>query len=90
MRQRDAKTYSLHQTLKDLFPEAQHEHVALEIGTGRVFFHRNLIASRPRGSTEMKPHISELQKHLPDITPEKIQAKQIEVEKERERARDSR
>ena len=90
MRQRDAQTHSLHQTLKNLFPPDQQDQVALEISTGRVFFQRSLIASRPRGSYDMQPNLDTLKKHLPDITMDAIKTKQAEVEKERERIRDSR
>ena len=87
MRQRDAKTFSLFQTLKALFQEDQQEHVTFEIGTGRVFYHNYLIANRPRGTSTMQPCLPELQKHIPDLTQQKIDAKQLEVEKERERSR---
>ena len=87
MRQRDAKTYALFQTLKSMFPEEDQEHVAFEISTGRVFFHNHLIANRPRGTSVMQPCLPELQKHVKDITEEAINAKQLEIEKERERTR---
>ena len=87
MRQRDAKTYSLFQTLKSMFPEDQQEHVSFEISTGRVFFHNHLIANRPRGADQMQPCLPELQKHIPTATSDTINAKQLEVEKERERIR---
>ena len=90
MRQRDAKTHSLHQTIKSLFPEDKQDDIQLEIGTGRVFYQRTMLAHRPRGTTEMQPILENLQKHIPDITTDKIRAKQLEVEKERERTRDSR
>ena len=38
MRQRDAKTHALFQTLKSMFPEEDQEHVAFEISTCRGLF----------------------------------------------------
>ena len=90
VRQRDARTYCLYETLKSLFPEPQRDDVTLEISTGRTFYQHTAIANRPRGTTEMHPILTALQKFIPDLTSEQIKQKQAEVEKERERARASR
>ena len=49
------------------------QHIALESGTRRVFFHRSPIATRPRGTTETKPNITDTPRtpaqHYPTTNP---------------------
>ena len=88
-RVRDAKIGLAFAALKSLFPTAEQEHLAVEIGAGRVFHKRALIAQRPRGETELKIRTDTLLTLLPDFSQEQYKKALAEDEADREKQRRS-
>ena len=72
-----------------MYPEAEQEHLSLEIGTGKIFHKRTLIAQRRHGETETKTIDAEILKSLPEFTPEKLTEAKARAEEPREAKRKS-
>ena len=87
MRQRDAKTTALLESLKTLTPEENHPKFKVDMGNGRILYERTLIAERGPSSPSPTPIMEAVNKFFPDATAESLEIKMAEIMVGRERAR---